>query len=60
AEIDEEEETDEGVRVTFHFENLDYVAQWLVRWRTGAYVEEPEALQELVRQEARATAALYE
>lgn len=60
AEIDAEEETDGHVRVTFHFENLEYVAQWLIRWRTGALVEEPERLRELVRREARATASLYE
>ncbi len=60
AEIDEEAETDEHVDVTFHFENLEYVAQWLIRWRTGALAMEPEELRDLVRVEAVATAALYE
>lgn len=60
AEIDREEEADGLVEVTFHFENLEYVAQWLVRWRTGALVIEPDALRDLVRREAQATAALYE
>lgn len=60
AEIDEEEGAGDHVRVTFYFENLEYVAQWLIRWGTGALVEEPEALKEQVRIEAEATAALYE
>jgi predicted DNA-binding transcriptional regulator YafY len=60
AEIDAEEETEDHVTVTFHFENLDYVAQWLIRWRTGALVLEPDELRLLVRREARETAALYE
>lgn len=59
AEIDDEEEQEDHVQVTFYFENLEYVAQWLVRWRTGAMVKEPEQLRDLVRDEALATAALY-
>ncbi len=59
AEIHEEETTDEHVRVTFYFENLEYVAQWLIRWGTGAFVEEPAELQEFVRAQAAATVALY-
>lgn len=60
AEIDAERDEGEFVEVTFEFENLEYVAQWLVRWRTGARVIEPEELRYLVREEARATAAMYE
>ncbi len=47
------------MRVTFLFENLEYVAQWLIRWGTGAFVEEPDALKQLVAQEASQTAAQY-
>lgn len=60
AEIDDEEESVGCVRVTFYFENLEYVAQWLIRWGTGAFVEEPDRLQQLVAEEARSTAAQYD
>jgi len=60
AEIDREEEDDDYVRVSFYFENMEYVAQWLVRWRTGVFVEEPDMLAGLVRDEALAMAALYD
>jgi predicted DNA-binding transcriptional regulator YafY len=60
AEIDREEEDNDHVRVSFYFENMEYVAQWLVRWRTGVFVEEPDVLAELVREEALAMAALYD
>ena len=59
AEIDEEEEVDGFVHVTFYFENLEYVAQWLIRWGTGAFVEEPKELQDFVANEAKSTAAQY-
>ena len=60
AEIDREEEDNDHVRVSFYFENMEYVAQWLVRWRTGVVVEEPDVLACLVRDEALAMAALYD
>lgn len=59
AEIDEEEDLDSAVRTTFYFENMEYVAQWLIRFGKGAVVEEPGELKELVRKEATATAELY-
>ena len=59
AKIDREEETDGHVRVAFHFENMEYVAQWLIRWRTGVFVEEPDELAALVKAEALAMARMY-
>jgi predicted DNA-binding transcriptional regulator YafY len=38
--------------VTFYFENLNYVARWLLRFGAQAQVLEPEALRERVRVEA--------
>ncbi|HYE95275.1 MAG TPA: YafY family protein, partial [Rubricoccaceae bacterium] len=50
AEVEAEEDFgDEGTRVTFSFENLDYVARWLLRYGTDAEVVEPEALKAKVR-----------
>ncbi len=46
-------------RVTFEFENVDYVARWLLRYGTDADVVEPEALREAVAAQARAVAAQY-
>ncbi|HYE94817.1 MAG TPA: WYL domain-containing protein, partial [Rubricoccaceae bacterium] len=56
----EEDFGDEGTRVTFSFENLDYVARWLLRYGTDAEVVEPEALKAKVRQYARAIADQYD
>ncbi len=60
AEIVEERTRAEGVDVTFYFENLDYVARWLLRFGTQAQVLEPAALRERVRDEALALARLHE
>ena len=60
AEIEEERETEDGTMVTFYFENLDYVARWLLRYGTQAHVLEPESLRESVRREAQALARQYE
>jgi len=59
AAIEEERETPEGTEVTFYFENLDYVAHWLLRYGTRAHVLEPDELRELVRKEAQAVAEQY-
>ena len=60
AQIEEERETDDGdVEVTFYFENLDYVAQWLLRYGTRAEVIEPDDLRERVRAKAMEVAAQY-
>ncbi len=60
AEIEEERPRADGVDVTFYFENLDYVARWLLRFGTQAQVLEPAALRERVRDEALALARLHE
>ncbi len=60
AEIVEERTRAEGVDVTFYFENLDYVARWLLRFGRQAQVLEPAALRERVRDEALALARLHE
>jgi predicted DNA-binding transcriptional regulator YafY len=60
AQIEEERETDDGdVEVTFSFENLDYVAHWLLRYGTNAEVLEPDDLREKMRAEAMELAAQY-
>lgn len=59
AEIEEEMEAGEAVEVTFYFENLDYLARWLLRY--GAEVEalEPAALREKLRERALELARRY-
>lgn len=59
AQIEEERETEDGMEVTFYFENLDYVADWLLRYGTDATVVDPPALQERVRERALALADQY-
>ncbi|HET6567190.1 MAG TPA: YafY family protein [Rhodothermales bacterium] len=59
ARIEEERETPEGTQVTFYFENLDYVARWLLRYGTAAFVAEPDSLRERIREEGLAMANLY-
>jgi predicted DNA-binding transcriptional regulator YafY len=61
ATIEEERTLGDGqIEVTFYFENLRYVARWLLRYGTKAEVIEPEALRESVAEEARAVAAQYD
>ncbi|WP_243664564.1 WYL domain-containing protein, partial [Rhodothermus marinus] len=50
----------EGVEVTFSFENLEYLARWLLRYGTEVEVLEPEALRAQLRAQARAILARYE
>ncbi|HMB93358.1 MAG TPA: WYL domain-containing protein, partial [Rhodothermales bacterium] len=52
AEIEEEREREDAVDVIFYFENLEYVARWILRFGVQAQVLEPEALRELVFKEA--------
>lgn len=59
AQVQEERPTDEGIEVTFYFENLDYVARWLMRYGTEAEVLSPEPLQRAVRERAQALANQY-
>ena len=60
ARIESEQETAEGVEVTFAFENLEYLARWLLRYGTEVEVLEPEALRAQLRAQARAILARYE
>ncbi|MFW5973358.1 MAG: helix-turn-helix transcriptional regulator [Bacteroidota bacterium] len=54
AMIEQEEEVDEEVEVTFRFENLDYVARWMLRFGGEARVISPASLKERVKEEALA------
>lgn len=60
AEIVEEAIGEDEVAITFYFENLEYVAKWLIRFGSDAVVDEPDALRAIMREEATATASLYE
>ena len=60
AEIEEETARDGSMEIAFHFENLEYVAKWLIRFGSEAVVEEPAELRALLRDEAAATARLYQ
>lgn len=60
APIEEEHEDEDGTTVTFYFENLEYVARWLLRYGQQARVLEPEELIEQVCEEAKALAGMYE
>lgn len=50
---------DDHTEVTFEFENLAYVAKWLLRYGTDAEVVAPEALREAVARQAREVASIY-
>ena len=66
ADVDQElPETDADgragwTRVTFEFENLGYVAKWLLRYGTDAEVIEPPELRDEVLRQARGVAELYD
>ncbi|GIV58798.1 MAG: transcriptional regulator [Rhodothermaceae bacterium] len=59
ARIEEEREQGDEVEVTFYFENLDYVAGWLLRFGAEATVVAPEALRTRVRALIDAMAERY-
>lgn len=60
AEIEQDEEQEDGGVITFYFENLDYVTRWLMRFGMQARVLEPEALRDRVRDFALAMAREHE
>ena len=60
AKIEEERERPNGIDVTFYFENLDYVANWLLRYGLEAHVIEPEDLQQRLYEMTQSMAARYE
>lgn len=47
-----EEEVPEGLLVTFRIRQEQEILQWLLRWGRHAHVLEPEALRQLLREEA--------
>ena len=59
ARVEEEREVDGHTEVTFYFENLDYVARWLLRYGTQVEVMTPEALRTRMRAEAEAMVLQY-
>ncbi len=59
AQIEEERTRRDGIEITFYFENLDYVARWLLRFGTQAHVLEPVELQDRMREQGEALAARY-
>lgn len=59
AEIEEERQRKGAIDVTFYFENLDYVARWLLRFGAEAQVLEPENLRDRVREQALELARLH-
>ncbi|MDT0630327.1 helix-turn-helix transcriptional regulator [Rubrivirga litoralis] len=59
ADVEQELPDGEWTRVTFEFENLSYVAKWLLRYGTDAEAVEPAALRAEVAEQARAVAEIY-
>ena len=52
AKIEEERERDGRTEVTFYFENLSYLANWLLRYGTQVEAVEPAALRETMKAKA--------
>ena len=59
AKIEEEKEDGDWVEVTFSFENLDYIANWIMRYITKAEILHPPALCDAVKRRAESLVALY-
>lgn len=60
ADIDQELDVGDGwTEVTFEFENLEYVAKWLLRYGTDAVVLSPNELRDTIRDQAVAVATQY-
>ena len=60
ADVEQELSTDdEWTEVTFEFENVAYVAKWLLRYGTDVQVVGPEALCDEIASQAEAVAASY-
>ena len=60
ADVEQELPVGNGwTEVTFEFENLAYVAKWLLRYGTDAEVVAPAALRTEVAEQARAVAEMY-
>lgn len=59
ATVEEEREVGDQVEATFYFENLGYVARWLLRYGGNAEVIEPSELRQKVRDLATELLAVY-
>ena len=59
AVIDEEIQEDETVVVKFVFENMEYIAKWLLRYGSTAEVLEPAQLKHIIRDMAMEIAGQY-
>jgi len=59
AQVEQERELDGRVEVTFYFENLEYVARWLLRYGEEALVIAPQELKQAVRDRALRVAGQY-
>lgn len=59
ARIEEELPADGGIQVAFYFENLDYIAKWLLAFGTEVQVLEPQALKDKTKDLIKKIAALY-
>lgn len=59
AQIEEERSEGGWTEVTFYFENLDYLAHWLLRYGTQVVVIEPDALKGSLRDQAQRVARQY-
>ncbi len=61
ADVDQELPVGKGwTEVAFEFENVGYVAKWLLRYGTDAEVISPDALRDEVIRQASAVAAMYD
>jgi len=61
AQLEDEQTLGDGrIRATFYFNNLEYIAQWLLRYGAQAVVQKPDALREMVRERALDLASQYE
>ena len=60
ADIDQELPQGGWTEVTFEFENVRYVAKWLLRYGTDVEVVSPDELRDEVVEQARAVAEMYD
>ncbi len=60
ADIEQELPQDGWTEVTFEFENVAYVAKWLLRYGTDVEVVSPDELRDEVVRQARAVTEMYD
>lgn len=59
AKIDHEEENDVHVTVTFAFENIEYVTNWLLRYGKQAEVLSPQSLRDAMKEKVMSIGGMY-